>query len=750
MPLTPGAQLGHYQLVESLAKGGMGQVWKAIDLRTNREVALKVLSEELLDNADALARFEREARAIASLDHPNVITLYEFDRIDGIPFVVTELLEGDTLRGWIESGDHSWSDSVNIVIAIASGLEAAHRQGVIHRDLKPENVFLTSDGGIKLLDFGLARVIDDAESETFRKADTEPGTLMGTARYMSPEQARGETVTSASDVFSLGTILYEMLTGVAPFERVSFTETLVALLMSEPSPPDQLVPGLPEALSQLVMRSITRDPRKRTPTARDMIDSLEAILDAPGVVQETPRSSGARDPRSIDSIAVLPFQAANRPAQDYLADGFTETLIYALSDLPRLRVMAPSTVFHYRNRDPLVSGRELGVRAVVTGKIVPDGEALSVRVEMIDVEDGSLIWGDLYLGSRTLLSAVHREISIGISRAIRPSLSSSQRDLRITKTVPDRSDAYRNYLRGRHQSNRRTPQALREAIALFERAIDEEPGFAPAWSGIADCYSLLCFYRALRPHDGFQRARAAAERAISLDPLLAEAHASLGYVRLMYDWDVDGARDAFEGAISLNANYPTARHWYSHVFEAAGDHDRALTEIRLAQKLDPLSTVIDEIIGFHLISARRYDNARTHLERVIELDPRFARTWFDLADLFFLTGEREKGVEHEIEGLRHLTGAMIDIDLLEVAYNRGVDGYLENHLDQLRQRTGYLSPVERLRIELRLRRYDDAIATLEEALEDRSEILVFLGRPHFDPLREDPRFVAIQSRARGS
>lgn len=740
MPLWPGDRLGNYRLVDRLATGGMGQVWHAVDERTNRAVALKVLSEELSRNEAALARFEREARAVASLQHPNVITLYEFDREGEVPYVVTELLSGRTLRAWIDAGRPPWPRAVEIISAIASGLEAAHSRGVIHRDLKPENVFITDEGQVKILDFGLARIpFDEERDETLRKGDTEPGTLVGTARYMSPEQARGETLAPSSDVFSLGAILYELLTGVSPFDRGSLSETLVALMMSSPTPPARIDEAIPPELSEVVMAALARNRRKRIQTARALIAALEGIGD--GAVPARSLTQAWREGHAIDSLAVLPFHAAHQPPNDYLGDGFTETLIYALSSIPRLRVMAPSTSFHYRDRDPLIAGRELGVDAVVSGRILADDEALSVRVELIDVGDGSLIWGDLYLGSRSLLSAVHREISYGISKALRPDLSSSERDLRSSRAVPEHSEAYRNYMRGRQHWNKRTPQALHEAIALFQRAIEEEPGFAPAWSGVADCYSLLCFYRALRPRDGFQRAKAATEKALALDPMLAEAHASLGYIRLLYEWDLEGAQHAFESSLSLNANYPTAHHWYSHVFEALGEHDRALVEIRRAQELDPLSTVVDEIIGFHLMSARRYEEACAHLQRIIELDPRFARTWFDLADLFFLTGERKRAVEHEVEGLRHLSGSFPDADALEEAFERGgVEGYLEENLAQLAARPGYRSPVETLTILLRLGRIDEALDALESAIEERSEVKVFLGRPHFDPLREHSRF----------
>ena len=485
MPLTPGTRLGPYEILSQLGAGGMGEVYRARDSRLERDVAIKVLPVHLAKDPDALARFEREAKAVAALSHPNILAIHDFGNDQGVSFTVTELLEGETIRGRLAQSPVPWRKAVEIGIATAEGLSAAHSKNIIHRDLKPENIFLTTDARVKILDFGLARV-GAPLSNTPAAADamTEPGTIMGTVDYMSPEQVRGVTAEATSDIFSLGAVLYEMICGQKVFSRGSAAETMSAILHEEPRQISRSGKSVPLELERVIHHCLEKNPQERFQSARDLAFALKATLTESGIS----KAAAPRAKKAIDSLAVLPFSnAGNDPNLDYLSDGITENLINNLSQLPKLRIVPRSIVFRYKGRDvdPQAVGRELGVRALLTGRVALRGDMLNIQTELVNVEEQSQLWGQQYNRKFSDIFAVQEEISNEICEKLRVQLSGEQKK-RLTKRHTENTEAYQLYLKGRYYWNRRNPEWVNKGIEYFRQAIEKDPLFAPAYAGMAD------------------------------------------------------------------------------------------------------------------------------------------------------------------------------------------------------------------------------------------------------------------------
>jgi len=560
-----GRELGRYQMLSLLGAGGMGEVYRAKDTRLGREVAVKILPPHLADDPEALSRFEREARAVAALSHPNILAIHDFGTEHGVSYAVMELLEGETLGARLKRSALEWREAVEIGIAVTEGLQAAHAKGIIHRDLKPENIFLTTEGRVKILDFGIARVKRqvsvEAPSWSTVAETTQPGTVRGTVVYMSPEQVRGEVVEAPSDLFSFGSVCYEMLTGEQLFARESTAETMAAILRDDPPALAGSGRAIPEELERLIRDCLEKGQAERYQTARELLTDLKQLkqrlelqADSASVMSgRTARPS--RRPRSgkaINSLAVLPLANASADAQaEYLSDGITESLINSLSHLPQLRVMARSTVFRYKGQavDPQEVGRQLQVQAVLLGRVLPLGDQLVIKTELVDVADGSQLWGEQYHRRLSDIFAVQEEIAQEISEKLRLKLRGEEQR-RLTKRYTENTEAYRHYLKGRYHWNKRTEEGMRKGIEYFRQALEEDPTYALAYAGLADCYQSLSNYNFLSPKEAMPRARAAIMKALEIDETLAEAHTSLAYLRTMYDWDWLGARRNLSAPLS--------------------------------------------------------------------------------------------------------------------------------------------------------------------------------------------------------
>ncbi len=780
MTLPAGARLGPYEILSPIGAGGMGEVYRARDSRLGRDVAIKIPPEHLARDPAALARFEREARAVAALTHPNILDIHDFGNEAGATFVVTELLVGETLGERLRRGALSWRSAVDIGLSIAEGLAAAHGCGVVHRDLKPENVFLVSDGGVKILDFGLAR--RDAERAKEPAADapfsTESGILVGTAGYVSPEQVRGRRADERSDLFSMGCILYEMVTGRRAFAGGTPAETLVATLKEEPRDPADLV-DVPEDVRMIILRCLAKKPEARFQSARDLAFALRVARTA---IRPTapPASSPAATtvvthPRAerrarrgvlslvaaavvatagvaaffrmaggqLDSLAVLPFaNASGDPNAEYLSDGLAESLIQSLSRLQNVRVLAWTTVLQYKGKEPLRAARELGVRAVLTGRLVRRGGALVAEAELVNVRRGTRLWAEKSPG-RIPDSLAADEIAREVSRSLRggtaPTVEKSQ-----SRSRAENPEAYDLYLKGRYFWNKRDRDGIEKSIAFFQEAIGKDPGYAMAFAGLADSYDLIAFYDILPPREILPKARYAAIRALELDPTIAQAQAVLADIQYEFDWNFPAAEQGFRKAIAANPSYAQAHQWYSNFLSVSKRFDESFVEIARARELDPLNIMIETDAELALYWAGQYDRAIGELRRTVELSGDFPLTRFYL-------------------GLAQASKGLFDLAIAEAQAARRLEPNDPNLVmlygyacARAGRRSEALQALEDLRvmsekrfvsafifagIHVGLGDKDKAFEWLEKAYEERSGRLIYLGVERaFDPLRSDPRF----------
>jgi serine/threonine protein kinase/tetratricopeptide (TPR) repeat protein len=756
-----GKTLSHYRIVAKLGAGGMGEVYRAEDTRLGRQVAIKVLPENVARDPRRIARFEQEARAVAALSHPNTLAIHDFGSEGGVTFAVTELLEGTTLREALAKGALPWRVAAEHARQIALGLAAAHDKGIVHRDLKPENVFVTSEGSVKILDFGLAKMEAGTQSDPERTpadrtdddrgaaegnvADrtvaglTEPGTVLGTAPYMSPEQVRGLPVDSRSDLFALGAILHEMLTGESPFRRGSAADTMSAILRDEPGSLER-VPALPGDLAHIVEDCLAKDHERRARSARDVALRLERCAEGGGAV----RAPAVEE--AMDSLAVLPFvNESGDEDVEYLSEGLTDALIENLTVIPGVRVMARSTVLRYRNAGPREVGTALGVRAVLTGSLRQRRESLLVRAELVDASDGRLLWGGRFERPVADLAALEGEICLSISEKLRFTLTGEERD-RIARPRSDNPEAHQAYLKGRFVWNRwKTPEGMKMAIGFFERALDLDPLYARAFAGLADSYSVLGNVKALPPEEAYPAAKTAAQQGLAIDDTLAELHTSLGFIHRYWDWDWAAAEREFLRAIELNPAYATAPRWYAGLLAGHGRHDESIVFAKRALELEPLSLIIYTTVGDMFFFGRRYDEAMDYYRKAIELDPQLLPGHTDLARALELAGRYEeaiaefriaealapKGPPEPSSGLAHVYARMgRRTEALEIL----------TQLKEMRAKR-YVSPYGIASIHACLGDVDAAIEWLETAHAEHDQTLVWLKvHPRLDGLRADPRF----------
>jgi serine/threonine protein kinase/tetratricopeptide (TPR) repeat protein len=768
-----GETISHYRILERLGSGGMGVVYKAEDTRLTRFVALKFVSDDLTGNSQLLQRFEREARAAGSLAHPGICTIHDIEDNHGHPFIVMEFLEGRNFNTLIAGKPVELELLLDLAIQIAEALDAAHTKGIIHRDIKPANLFLTARGVAKIVDFGLAKLslsrvseaLGDsrAEGETISK-QLSRGELVGTVAYMSPEQARGEAVDGRSDIFSFGAVLYEMATGRQAFGGKAMAVVFHSILAEEPTPVRSLSPQMPLDLERIIRKALQKNREMRYESASDLRADLRGLkrdlesgritpgTNTPPPLTNPGSSTGVsrkRSARAIRSLAVLPFVNENRDSNiDYLTDGITETIIHALAEIPKLRIQARSTVFRFKSRldDPQGVGRELNVQAVLTGRLMQRGDALTVSAELVDVLDGSCLWGARFNRPQSEIFVMQDEIAAEISQKLQLHLSGDQKkrlDRRYTRDL----EAYHLYLKGRYYWNKRTVDGLINAINFFGQAISRDPGFALAHAGLADCFHPLGAYRVLSPAEAFGKAKAAALKALEIDDRIAEAHTSLAMSILFYDWNWASAEQSFKRAIQLNPNYPIAYQWYAVHLMAMGRQEESLAAILHAQKLDPLSLPINTHLGWAYYFVRDFDQAEKQLRKTIELDENFVLARFILGQVLTQQGRYEEAISELDSSLSQSPG--LPSILSAIGYSAALAGNEAKALEILgqlgeQQKKRYVSPYEFALVHIGMADKDKAFAYLQEALKDRSSWLIWLKvEPTFDLLRSDPRFAAL-------
>ena len=765
--------ISHYRVIKKIGSGGMGVVYKAEDTRLHRPVALKFLPAGIRRHHSALERFRREAVSASALNHPGICTIHDIDTFEDRPFIVMEFLEGTTLHARIGGKPLNSEVFADLAIQITDALRAAHAAGIVHRDLKPTNIFVSADDRAKVLDFGLAKVVprEAVKSSAQLTALTLPGSVVGTVGYMSPEQLRGEELDARTDLFSFGLVLYEMATGSPAFTGNTVATIQEAVLNRAPIAPQRLNPELTPKVEEIITRAIEKNRRLRYQTASDLLADLQrlkrdsdlatAFKLAGGVHGSETGRAPRRETRGaigIDSIAVLPLSnAAGDPDTEYLSDGISESVINKLTQLHTLRVMARYTAFRYKGTDPdpRQVGRDLHVRAVLTGRLRQRGDTLIIQTELVDTKKGAQLWGAQYVRKLADILALQEDISREISMNLRPRLTGEE-EQRLAKRYTEDPEAYRLYLKGQYFWNKRTDADLHKAISYFQRAVSQDPGYALAYAGLADSYHVLWVYSNVSPRECHDLAKAAALQAVRIDETLAEGHTILASIAAADDWNFAEAELEFRRALDLNPNYATAHKWYAESLTYVGRFDEALLEMHKAQELDPLSLIGNVTAGYILIRAQKYDEAIVQLRHVVDVDRNFHLAHSSLRDAYeykhmFLEAIEENGAA-AMAGGRPAQQARKEAVILRKAYkNEGEAGYwrvrvqlAEEHMRQGKVINYDESLYRMATFYAHLGDVDSAVSFLQQALEQRDIALVYIRTsPEFRELRSDPRIVDI-------
>lgn len=860
MTLPKGTVLDVYELLSLLGAGGMGEVYQARDRRLDRVVALKVIHSDMATNQESIERFQQEARAASALNHPNIITIYALGETTlapntsanpsitpkNIQFIATEFIEGQTLRQYIKSGRGDICELLEIFIQVANALSAAHKAGIIHRDIKPENIMVRSDGYVKVLDFGLAKLVErsspvDVEAVT-EKVHTEPGVIMGTVQYMSPEQAQGSKLDARTDIFSLGIVLYEMLSGVLPFRGSTVSHTLVAI-MENPLPSLQTYAKIPETLENIVKKALTKELYARYQTVKDLVNDLKKVKQSlelnpsllatvqlgrlqslQQVQSQTPtilsnnenrtikdsveveinistHTTQNQDPvgevkngfsknipnqntssiltknkpskisliilsfiifiglgifgyysyqpavvnKNIDSIAVMPFiNASNDTNLEYLSDGITENLINSFSGFPNLKVKSRNLVFAYKNKtsDTKALAKELKVRTLLLGRVLAQGDTLSIHTELIDTIDNTQIWGKIYNRKMQDISLLQEEIAENISEQL--SLQLVGKPASTSNKTTRNSEAYNLHLKGLYAWNKRTPKQAKVAMEYFKQAIELDPTYALAYVGLSDSYNLLGTYGLKPPEEVFPKAKASAENALKIDPNFASAQASLGYCLANYYWKFSEAETLFQRAIKLKPDYATSYHWYGLYLLTRGKAKEAIEELKLALQQDPISLIINTNLGLAYSVAGNQDKAIEQLKTTLELEPGFALAHYRLGEIYL-----QKSLFNEAISEFQKATTLSEDDLrlfsaLGYAYaqagNKSEAIKVLNKLEEL-SKERYVSPFDFATLYVGLGKNDLAFDYLEKALQVRDNRIVWLEiDPKMSILKDMPRF----------
>ncbi len=861
-----GRDVGPYHVLALVGVGGMGEIYLAKDTRLDRRVALKLLPGKYTGDESSLRRFVREAKSASALNHPNIITIHDIGQIDDLQFIATEFIEGHNLRQLMRSARMKIGEAVNIAIQTTSAIRAAHEAGIVHRDIKPENIMVRPDGLVKVLDFGIAKLTErpagltDAGAGEISGISTLPGIVVGTPRYMSPEQARGQKIDERTDIFSLGTVIYEMIAGRRPFEGETPTDVIAALLGNEPPPLSTYLPGVPQWLEQIVAKALTKECERRYQTAKEMQADLKRLREGlnyqarldqhvayalrdidndnkteaparnyntvvdvkperdyrtvvdtppggpalikeemeankpetaagPGSKESSSREIVARTKRAtprwqiaggallaiallgliflfwpfgktqvtepvagLQSIAVLPFKSLSGSNTDeYLGVGLTDSLITRLGAVKRVSVKPTSAVLKYgrADQDPVAAGRELGVDAVLEGSVRKSGERIRVTVQLVSVKTGGQLWADTFDEKASDVFTVEDRVSTRVTSTLSLKLTEEERR-QLAKRATGSTEAYEMYLKGRFYWNKRTPDTLMKSTVFFEQAIALDPNFALAYAGLADSCVLLGsrIYGVLPPVETMPKAKKAAIKAIELDETLAEAHASLGLVKLRYEWDWAGAEQSFKHAIELNPQYAPAYQWLSDYFMAMGRGDEAIAEMKLAREADPSSAIINSVTSVPYYYARQYDRAIEECRKSLEKDQDSYIPHLIMA----LSYAEKKMYEESLAAMQKGMPGLGNSGETTMAYLYAVSGRRAEALKVIEKfkqssKQTYIAPSQIALIYSGLKDAEHTIEWLERAYNDKVTALMYIKvDPKYDWIRSDPRFVSLMQR----
>jgi serine/threonine protein kinase/Tfp pilus assembly protein PilF len=732
--------ISHYRILEKLGEGGMGVVYKAQDTKLDRIVALKFLPKHLLCDAEAKARFEHEAKAASSLNHPNITTIHEIDEFEGECFIAMEYVEGKSLKELLKEKTLSLKEVLDIAIQICEGLLVAHEKGIVHRDIKSENIMLTSRGQVKIMDFGLAKLKGITGL-------TKDGSTLGTAAYMSPEQAKGEEVDNKSDIFSFGVVLYELLTKQLPFAGEHPAAIIYSIINEEPQPIARYNNQVSAKLEEIVFKALAKDKEERY----QHIDDLWADL---AKARKEPEISGVSSiGKSQPSIAVLPFTNLSADKeQDYFCDGMAEEIINALTHVEGLRVVARTSAFAFKGKQEDIReiGKKLNVETLLEGSVRKAGNRVRISAQLVNVADGYHLWSERFDREMEDVFAIQDEISLAIVDKLKVKLLGEEK-VALVKRYTDNFEAYNLHLKGRYFWNKRTEGDLKKAIAYFEQAIQSDPSFAPAYAGLAESYNDLPNYSSFPPDQAYPKAKEAALEALELDNTLAEAHASLGLIRSEYEWDWSGAEKEFKQAIELNPACVTAHYWYGLLLAYLGEFNRAIKEMKRALELDPLSLVIHKHLGLILLLAGQLDEAIEVLKKGMEMEPNAIFMHWLMALALGRKGLYKEAItETQKEKELHKECPPIIDASLGVAYIRmgEIDKGKEVLKDLLKTANNrYIPPYALAWLHFALGSDDEGFIWLEKAYEQRDIWLRYLKvDTSLESLRSDPRFLALMKK----
>ena len=764
----------------------MGEVYLAEDTQLGRRVAIKLLPLETISDEQARKRLIREARAAATLDHPHICSVYEVGEADGRNFIAMQYVEGETLDAKLKRKPLELKEYLSIASQVADALSEAHAHGIIHRDIKPSNIIITSRGQAKVMDFGLARMTTGAiESEANTQSLlTAPGTVLGTMPYMSPEQVRGVPVDARTDIFSFGVMLYEMLSGRQPFTSESAAATASAILTHNPPPLARFAPEAPEELQRIVRKCLEKDREQRYQSARDLLIDLSnlkrgsesaAFVNTKTVSQPQGKLRRiaivavaammlalaclgfyllAGREKSIDSLAVLPLvNAGADPNTEYLSDGISESLINRLSQLPKLRVKSRDSAFRYKGRqaDAQTVGRELGVSAVLAGRVVPHGNDLSTSVELVDARDGNQIWGAQYNRRLTDLLALQEEMAKEIAEKLRLRLTGEEQK-QLAKRATENPEAYQLYLKGRYFWSKRTLEGTKRGQEYFKQAIDLDPAYAPAYAGVADMSVTLGSYilGAIPPREAWAGAEAAAKQALKLDDTLAEAHSTLAWMNMNFKWDWPEAEKELKRAIELKPDDKEVYHRYAHYLMYVGRKEEALTASQRALALDPLDLSLNAHLGWHYLNTRQSDQAVDQMLKTVEMDPTYALAHWYLGLAYEQRGMFAEAIEEFQKAVALSQRNPTYLASLGHGYAMAGQGAeARKLLQELRElsKQRYVLPYCFAVIHAGLGEKDEAFAYLEKGYQERDSWLNQLKvEPRLDGLRSDPRFADLVRR----
>jgi len=779
-----GTVVSHYKILEKLGEGGMGVVYKAQDLKLDRFVALKFLSQHVSVSQVEHARFVQEAKAAAALNHPNICTIHGIEGDEDRMFIVMEYVDGDNL-GHLESQKLELEAILAFSIQIAEALQEAHAKGIVHRDIKADNIMVNSKNHVKVMDFGLAKLKGSVGL-------TKSTSTIGTLAYMAPEQIQGLEVDARADIFSFGVLLYMMLTGRFPFRGEHAAGIMYSIMNESPEELEHLMPNAPRELSHIIQRCLEKKRENRYQEMKEIVVELRRLerdvriktTEPEGRRTQTSVAPGAprhvarwlwtmrtklivagivilvcavgtyyilgRSAASINSIAVMPFANTARDLElEYICDGLTENVINTMSQIPNLKVISWSTASRYKAKeiDAKTVGNELHVDAVLSGHIIKRDSMLLVSAELIDADDNTQLWGDHYSSKLVDLMVLETDISKTIAEKLRLRLS-QETHRRVAKLYTENTDAYQIYLKGRYQWNKRTPESLRKSIEYFEQAIQNDPEYALAYAGLADAYTVYGNFSLIRPQESFPKAKLAAVKALELDENLVEAHTSLGYASMYYDRDWASAERSFKRAIELNPNYATAHSWYSFLLTLTGRFPEAARERSLALDLDPLSPAINTDAGITAYFQGNVDEATRFYQKTLEIDPLFVAAYVPLGGAYLRGRKFDKALEVLGRASMFSSGHPITVAALGYAY--AMSGRSEDAVNMLelllnrRDEGEYVSPYWIAVLYMGLEKADQALEWLEKALKERDGYMVFINvEPIFESLRSHPSFKAI-------